>query len=360
MAEQILLSDNDVLSGHKHKWSIIEHPGNKFLESLVDQFCDEYLNTPTQYRHLITNKLIDRVRDRGGRFLKIVNDDQLEPQDERAIAGKITKLLRLRGMEFREIRQRQDGNTTGDKIGNKKRLRQEAEEDHEIPKTGGITERTDKFGFSPSPSNSARMRINHLAADTSQTAFNIWGQNHRTHAAGGTNHHDYDSDDGSFDDGGHSIWQSFERNSERVEDDASWNVNYRLLLEFYEEHGHAGVSSDWDGNPELAEWATKQRQLFREIQSGYRIPTLREDNRWKQLQKINFPLNYEKWHWERKYGQLKEILMGEKYDAKHIELPKDVQLWLDHQRTLMKSDGSVMSSRRMEHDQKERLKCLGV
>jgi Helicase associated domain len=382
MASQILLSDVDVLSGHKNKWSIERHPGNKFLEHLVEQYCEEYINTPTQFRYLITNKVVQHVHDRGGRFLKIVNGDQLEVQDERAVAGKITKMMRQRGSEIRTERMHKEGHSPGGTTNKRPREDDEDEDDDdddedyydETPKaTGGnTTTATDKFGFAMSPRSSARMRINYLAAETPppRGAAGIWGPNNngiRGHQHGGgggvsgtTNIHDYDSDDGSFDDGGHSMWQSFERNSERIEDDATWNENYRRLREFYAEHGHSGVSTDWDGNPDLADWATRQRQLFREIQSGYRIPTLREENRWKQLQMVNFPLNYEKWHWERKYGQLKEILKGEKYDEATIELPKDVQEWLDHQRTLMKDDGTVMRSRRMEHDQKERLKCLGV
>jgi hypothetical protein len=101
--------------------------------------------------------------------------------------------------------------------------------------------------------------------------------------------------------------------------------------------------------------------LFREIQSGYRIPTIREENRWKQLQMLNFPLSYEKWHWERKYRQLREILNGEKLYETNVKLPENLQIWLDHQRTLMNDDGRiVLSSKHMEHDQRERLRCLGV
>lgn len=378
--QQILLSDNDVLSGHKHS---SEHPGNQFLDHLVDLYCEEYLKTVLQNRFQITNRVIRQIREHGGRFLKIVHDDRLEMLDERPIAGKVTKLLRQRGLEVRKLREQQQKGSSGG--GGEYSLHKRSREDddyaddsdddddivprHSTPKTSASNKSntTDKFGFALSPRSSAHMRINYLAADSSRSPTGIWGQGDTTTT--NSNHHrgtnaatyDYDSDDNSFDDGGNSIWQSFERSSDRIEDDTSWNENYHHLRDFYSKQGHTGVSIDWDGNTALAEWAAQQRQLFREIQSGYRIPTMREENRWTQLQMVNFPLNYEKWHWERKYRQLKEVLKGEKYDAeKTIVLPKDIQTWLDHQRLLMKDDGSVMSSRRMEYDRKERLKCLGV
>jgi hypothetical protein len=388
MANKIVLSDADVLSGHNFKWFIRDHPGNQFLNQLVELHCEEYVNTPTQFRYQTTNKVVQHILDKGGRFLKIVNEcDQLEVQDERAIAGKVTKLLRRRGLEIQELRQHQDekdmilfDNDIGDYDRNdnnhqRKRPREGSYFSQErslqaFSTTTATTTAVDRFGLTLSPSNSSRMRINHLITDMSRDAakkrtntFSHVRKHHRHHHSynNDSDIHLYDSDNGSLDDGDQSIWQCFERNSERVENDTEWKEHYRRLQEFYAEHGHSGISTDWDGDPPLAEWATRQRQLFREIQSGYRIPTLREENRWKQLQMVNFPLNYEKWHWERKYRQLREILKGEKYVETNVKLPENLQVWLDHQRKLMNDDaGIVMCSKRMEHDQRERLKCLGV
>jgi hypothetical protein len=106
MANKIVLTSADVLSGHNFKWFIRDHPGNRFLDKLVEQYCEEYVNTPTQLRHHTTSQVVQRILDKGGRFLKIVSDcDQLEVQDDRAIAGKVTKLLRRRGLEIQELRQ---------------------------------------------------------------------------------------------------------------------------------------------------------------------------------------------------------------------------------------------------------------
>jgi hypothetical protein len=93
---------------------------------------------------------------------------------------------------------------------------------------------------------------------------------------------------------------------------------------------------------------------------GYRIATLREESRFKQLQLLNFPLNYENWHWERKYSQLKDILDGEKFTKSMItDLPEKLQTWLKHQQELLKAEAPT-TAKTLEKDKRERLKCLGV
>jgi len=90
------------------------------------------------------------------------------------------------------------------------------------------------------------------------------------------------------------MWKIYEQN--RVESDASWNENYRRLQEFHSTYGHSGVPINWSMEPKFADWVSRQRQLFREIHSGYRIANSREEGRWKRLQVLKFPLDYEKWY----------------------------------------------------------------
>jgi hypothetical protein len=92
------------------------------------------------------------------------------------------------------------------------------------------------------------------------------------------------------------MWEIYEQNSERSESNASWNENYRRLQEFHSTHGHSGVPINWSTEPKFADWVSSQRQLFREIHSGYRIANPREEGRWKRLQVLKFPLDYEKWY----------------------------------------------------------------
>merc|ERR1711862_108193 len=105
-------------------------------------------------------------------------------------------------------------------------------------------------------------------------------------------------------DNGDETWEIYEQNNDKIESVSSCNENYRRLQEFHSTHGHSGVPINWNAEPQFADWVSRQRQLFREIHSGYRIMSLREEGRWKRLQVLNFPLDYEKWHWRRKYVEL--------------------------------------------------------
>jgi hypothetical protein len=104
---------------------------------------------------------------------------------------------------------------------------------------------------------------------------------------------EFSEDDANNED---EMWEIYEQNSERSESNASWNENYRRLQEFHSTHGHSGVPINWSTEPKFADWVSSQRQLFREIHSGYRIANPREEGRWKRLQVLKFPLDYEKWY----------------------------------------------------------------
>ena len=104
---------------------------------------------------------------------------------------------------------------------------------------------------------------------------------------------EFSEDDANNED---EMWEIYDQNSERSESNACWNENYRRLQEFHSTHGHSGVPINWSTEPKFADWVSRQRQLFREIHSGYRIANPREEGRWKRLQVLKFPLDYEKWY----------------------------------------------------------------
>jgi hypothetical protein len=140
-----------------------------------------------------------------------------------------------------------------------------------------------------------------------------------------------------------------------TESDASWNEHYRRLQEFHSTHGHSGVPIHWSEEPDFADWVSRQRQLFREIRTGYRIASTREEGRWKRLQVLRFPLNYEKWLWQRKYNELCEALNGGKY-TEDTTLPSSLREWVDHQKSLVESGAQG----RIDSELKSNLEKLGV
>ena len=151
-------------------------------------------------------------------------------------------------------------------------------------------------------------------------------------------------------------WEVYEQHSEKSESDASWNENYRRLQEFHSTNGHSGVPIHWSVEPQFADWVSRQRQLFREIHSGYRIASLREEGRWKRLQVLKFPLDYEKWHWRRKYYELIEALNGKKYDEANTNIPAPLKEWVCHQKKLHESGAQG----RIDSERKQNLEILGV
>ncbi|KAL3931793.1 MAG: hypothetical protein SGARI_004119 [Bacillariaceae sp.] len=326
-------------------------------------YCEEYINTPTQYRNSITTQVLQKLEDVGARFVKM-DGDHFILCDERAASHKVTKHLRLQGQEKHiEIMERQREEQT------RKRRAAVNSQDYLSPKRSRInylatpnsTATANAAASMSSPRGSLKIWDNHgLPSNKYNAPTTLYYDDEDDNSESSSD----DDNDNSILKPGRPVWQKLERNSDRVETDASWNRNYGDLKAYFEQHGHTGVSPDWEGDEVLAEWATRQRQLFREIQSGYRIATKREESRWQQLQLLNFPLNYESWHWERKYSQLKEILDGETFVAEAMDkLPGPLQKWLEHQQVLlqpMPSKDLPIYGKVLEKDKRERLKSLGV
>lgn len=91
-----------------------------------------------------------------------------------------------------------------------------------------------------------------------------------------------------------------------------WETLFRALVEFKEVHGHcaippspgsphSGSSKEEREHARLADWASVQRQIFREIQNGRRAATEEEKIRFHRLQALGFVWNYDEWHWNRRY-----------------------------------------------------------
>ena len=148
-------------------------------------------------------------------------------------------------------------------------------------------------------------------------------------------------------------WMVYDQGN--FESDASWNENFRRLQEFQSKFGHSGVPIYWSEDPDFSEWVSRQRQLFREIRTGYRIASEQEEGRWKRLQVLRFPLDYENWLWKRKYNELCEALNGEKYTDYTI-LPSPLREWVDYQ----KSSAESYEYGKLDSERKKNLEKLGV
>jgi hypothetical protein len=346
---QIIIQPADVVSALspriKEQWKLDKHPGNVYLRRLIQQYALEYMKIKVDQRHRITKKVLNAISKTGGRFLKVV-EQQIIECDERSASGRITKLLRKRGLELltQEERGRNKKKKKATTSVTSKKKASSASSPPPAATTSSTKNEKKKKKKRPAPPSPSPIVVdvtdsirNYMSPKRVKTAINDVDSplstsknnsnsisNWMSPSLGGgdggggssrlvgtslefDNHNDSDDDDNDDDndDDDSTMWQSFEQNSERIETEVSWNAQYIRLTQFYNKNGHTGVPNNWKDDPDLADWVTRQRQLFREIQSGYRIATLREEGRWKRLQTLDFPLDYDDWHWQRKYNQVR-------------------------------------------------------
>jgi Helicase associated domain len=141
------------------------------------------------------------------------------------------------------------------------------------------------------------------------------------------------------------VWRPFDRQKESEEGNSSWHRRFQRLQTFYNKYGHSGVPVSWALDPDLGDWACQQRQFFREIRSGYRLASKVDETRWRQLESVHFPLNYEKFHWTKRYHELQEALDGERYVSSTDNTVNDT--------ANDNFNGSVSDTNKMDSDQKQ-------
>ncbi|CAB9525010.1 expressed unknown protein [Seminavis robusta] len=127
---------------------------------------------------------------------------------------------------------------------------------------------------------------------------------------------------------------------------ATWEQFFVALVHFKEVHGHcavpptagsphAGSSKEEREHARLADFASVQRHLFREIQAGRRAASDEDMLRFRRLQAIGFAFDYEEWHWSRRYDELVRQRNATK-SGLEVDLSKSLGLavWVKEQRRL--------------------------
>ena len=429
---KITLNDLDVLSGRGME-NMHLHPGNVYFQTVVDRYYEEYANTPIQFRHIVTKKVMDIIVRRGGRFLKMEGSSgRLSMCDERSTSGRITKALRKRAYEMGiDIQNYYYSPTTvGNNNNNNSLTTTSSPNKQGISRIGGgiaspkspsindsdkkkrgssvvptkRSKRQKQTGHRRSSLGSSRASISSVPSSSDEE--NRSNTNKTNHNVSGNNNNDSDDDENTHGHYDHhhqqqSVWQPLGINNVRYidETDALWNEQYRKLQIFYKKYGHTGVppppsninsilsddyhlvhnTTDADNNDNnnnttdtpifdisFQDWTVRQRQFYREIQLGYKIMTLQEETRWKQLQLLNFPISYQSWHWNYHYGQLQTFLEGQKYydidDSTKEKIPRKLKTWLQQQQKTLLNNGQteVSTLYRLDLNKKERLAQIGV
>jgi Helicase associated domain len=95
------------------------------------------------------------------------------------------------------------------------------------------------------------------------------------------------------------------------EHETSWEEMFLAVADFKEVNGHCaiapsscspgtGSSPGERAQARLADWASVQRQIFREIHQGRRIATEQERDRFARLERIGFVFDYDEFHWTQR------------------------------------------------------------
>lgn len=119
-------------------------------------------------------------------------------------------------------------------------------------------------------------------------------------------------------------------------------------------NGHCAIPPRRDST--LSCWCTVQRQLRREIDSGYREATEEEKTRIKRMEDFGFCWDYGEWLWNRQFEEYKKYLASIRNKSpRETPLPdQPLLLWIQEQRRLSKSPEGLRLDRR------ERLLSIGV
>jgi hypothetical protein len=109
--------------------------------------------------------------------------------------------------------------------------------------------------------------------------------------------------------------------------EARWFESYDKLCQYKEEHNDPLVPAEYEQDPNLGAWVSRQRVLF----NAGQLP----DNRLKALEKVGFVWDPNRETWDRFYTQLCEF----RGKHGHTRIPRSegaLWMWADRQRTKLK------------------------
>ena len=110
---------------------------------------------------------------------------------------------------------------------------------------------------------------------------------------------------------------------------------YQRMTFYKNVFGHAAIPPYWAGDIELADWASRQRQLYREIiQSSHRNPTVFEQTCIEKLNAINFVWDYDDWRWNQCFNDTTRRMHEGLDFGVGVGLPESTKLWLEEQTKL--------------------------
>jgi Helicase associated domain len=378
----------DVLMGRGKRVS--EWPGNIFFRQVVNKYRDSYSKAYRLHKIDIAERVIAEIEAIGGRFLREAQTTNYTPTAEHSV-WYIVPSSRCIEKTCQALREKEKAQTTtespfkGSKVVNqlleqhrardeakrRKKLAEQATAKRKVAMVKGIlkpkqrrvkneteaTQNSDSSSFSSSTSSEEdEKQATPVQVSPPKTYRRLLSSNRYIKSVG------------------------------RISTNFQMDNMMERLLSFQDAHGHTAVPSSWSPDVVLADWCTAQRQLYREIQSGYRFertPELPEradggaasspgraagakENKKRnavgddglhqddntpardvisvaqqaildKLRSIDFCWDYDEWHWNRRYN---EWLANDKVET------TESKLWLRDQRQQERS--GVLAPDRIE------------
>mmetsp|Transcript_82067 Transcript_82067/g.237944 ORF Transcript_82067/g.237944 Transcript_82067/m.237944 type:complete len:431 (-) Transcript_82067:912-2204(-) len=114
---------------------------------------------------------------------------------------------------------------------------------------------------------------------------------------------------------------------------SSWTDRVHELIQYKEEHGNTLVPKRYPSNQGLANWVSKQRQLYRKFQRSEMSPSALDEDRFRILDRIGFcwdtkiaSTSYQDQSWWSRFDELKKL------DSISEGVPPELGLFLRKQR----------------------------
>lgn len=349
---------------------ISEWPGNIHFRQVINKYRDEYHQCSRKEKVKVANSVLEDITAIGGRFLHQIKGDKWEEVDYERAIEKACQALREK-----EKSRPPETSPFGHAGGAAAAAATAKMKPPKAPPSArpGTAQRRPAKAVLAMKKRKGKLKASNKTKNNQSNNSSTSNHPHRSREDQSTSTEESTSADES---GNEEQSGEEESDSEVEEEESSGDVlpsprhlsderMIPLLEEFAEKHGHCAVAP-WDclnssssapprrakaakhdqhdkadagvdkndDEQVLANWCTVQRQIYREIESGYRDGSAAEKDRIKKLTKLGFTWDYEAWHWEQSFKLLQDEL--NRGAETRQGLSDEALLWIRQQRELGK------------------------
>ena len=297
-------TEHDVILGRGR--AINNWPGNIYFRQLALKYREEYSKSNRYQKVEVALQLMDEVTARGGRFVRV---------DKCAWNSKGTTLSNNIIGNYKTVFDCYEVDEARAIEKTCQTLRDRHYDRHSVNSTNKQQSRH-KFNENMSPSQSTVSDCNRNCHTESAISTHESARTNVELTSDGLQYHNSQNHR-------HDCRSSGSRNTNLFDTDEMLH----RLQHFQWKYNHTAVPPDWKQDVVLADWCTVQRQLYRQVQSGYGCyeeSIGMQNTLFETLQQLDFCWDYGEWHWNYWFDQLVLQTPTE-------PIQKSVRKWLNHQ-----------------------------